>query len=162
MFGACQLQHSLSFPSKSYATKKIQASGSVFSGFEGRQPHRPYIMHWDLTGFLEWKHQKQSGNEWINQICFSQGLDWVRWLVNETDGRHRLLTLPCSWSRSWFLIKLIIYQKTPSCFLEGGEDKLCSTGCLNTWPHGKMVSWSVLKWQNIRGLLQMLRRLNTC
>lgn len=74
------------------------------------------------------------------------------WLGNETDGRHRLLTLACSCSRSWFLIKLIIYQKSPSCFLEGVGDKLCSLGCFTNWPHGKMAPWSVVKWQNIRGL----------
>lgn len=51
----------------------------------------------------------------------------VLWLVvvNETDGRCRLLTLEGIWSKLWVLIKLIVYHKTPGLFLgRGAEDKL--------------------------------------
>lgn len=55
--------------------------------------------------------------------------EWVLWLVvvNETDGRCRLLTLDGIWSKSWFLIKLIVYHRTGELFLgRGVEDKLFS------------------------------------
>lgn len=71
------------------------------------------------------------------------------WLVNETDGQHRLLTLACSWSRSWFLIKLIIYQRLHLVFRRG-ERTSCAALAASTldrmekWHHG--VCWNDKTW----------------
>lgn len=116
-------------------------------------------MHDYPAGSLRWNNS-ECRNQIQNQIIVWGLPEWVLWLVvvNETDGQCRLLTLDCSWSKSWFLIKLIVCQRTLSCFWgrrERGQAVL-PPGYSNTWPHGKAASWSVLKWQNIRGLVQIL------
>lgn len=132
---------------KGLATNKIQASGSVFQ--EMRAEH--HIDHTLCINILQtpWNERTKNSRHFFTAVFQHETRSaflYVRselggWLGNETDGQHRLLTLACSWSRSWFLIKLIIYQKTPSCFFGGGRGQAVQPWLpqhLTAWKNGVM------------------------